>query len=134
MKPKASEYAVILFALATIFACGCAIGYLYGKSAAAGSSGGTSAQPGEAHSGKWEARTLEKLSQALRLTPDQRALVEKEITVASEEIAETKKEALRDYHLNLLALHDRILPHLNTEQRELMEKDRRSLMKLIGSE
>jgi hypothetical protein len=134
MKPKASEYAVILLALATIFACGCAIGYLFGKSATQESIGGVSAQTGDARPGDWESRTLEKLSRALALTPEQRALVKKEITTASGEIAETKKGALRDYHRNLLALHDRILPHLDGEQRELMEKDRRSLMKLIGSE
>lgn len=134
MKPKASEYAVILFALATIFACGCAIGYLLGKSAVAESPGGTSAQPGETHSGNWQARTLDKLSQALALTPEQRTLVEKEINAASGEIAETKDEAMRDYHRHLLGLHDRILPHLNKEQGKLMEKDRRSLMRLIGSQ
>lgn len=134
MKPKASEYAVILFALATIFACGCAIGYLYGKSEVVKSPGGNFAQPGDAHSGNWEARTLEKLSQALALTPEQRALVEKEITAASGDIAETKEEAMRDYHRDLLGLHDRILPHLNAEQGKLMEKDRRSLLRLIGAE
>lgn len=134
MKPKASEYAVILLALATIFACGCAIGYLFGKSASQESIGGVSAQTGEARPGDWESRTLEKLSRALALTPEQRTLVNKEITTASEEIAKTKKEALLDYHRNLLALHDRILPHLNRKQAELMEKDRRSLVELIGSE
>ncbi|MGJ8643894.1 MAG: hypothetical protein ACSHX9_10835 [Luteolibacter sp.] len=134
MKPKLSEYLTILIALATIFACGCAIGYVLGKST--GKTSGTEPKnpPVAGISSEWQVSTLEKLDRSLALTPSQRGLVEAEISKVSGEISATKKQALHDYYQHLLDLHDRIQPHLDAAQRKRMDEDRKSLERLIDSQ
>jgi hypothetical protein len=131
MKPKLSEYVTILLALATIFACGCAIGYVLGKSSGKTSGAEPKTPPTAGLSSDWPISTLEKLDRSLALTPGQRQLVEEEISKVSGDISATKKQALRDYHQHLLDLHDRIQPHLDAAQRKRMAEDRKSLERLI---
>lgn len=134
MKPKLSEYFTILMALATIFACGCAIGYVLGKSSEKNVGTEPKNPPVSGLSNDWQIRTLEKLDRSLALTPSQRGLVELEISKVSREISATKKQALHDYYQHLLDLHDRIQPHLDATQGKQMDKDRKSLELLIESQ
>lgn len=134
MKPKFSEYLVILLSLAAIFACGCGIGFLYGKNHTKGGIGAVPPQtPGSAPQSSWEQRTLENLNTSLDLSQSQQADIAKEIGRTSSEIAATKTKALDDYYAHLLTLHERILPHLSPSQKEHMTEDREKLKRLIDS-
>ncbi len=134
MKPKLSEYLVILFSLAAIFACGCGIGFLYCENHSAGNTGTIpSLTPDSAIQLSWEQRTLENLNKSLDLSKDQQDSIAREIEKTSSEISETKKQALDDYYAHLLTLHERILPQLSPSQKERMTEDTDKLKKLIDS-
>lgn len=134
MKPKFTEYLVILFALAAIFACGCGIGFLYGKMHPVIKAGPFhSPTPDKEPQPSWEQRTMDNLNTTLDLGKSQRESIANEIGRTSSEIAETKKKALDDYYAHLLTLHERIVPHLSHSQKERMIKDRDKLQKLIDS-
>lgn len=134
MKPKFSEYLVILLSLAAIFVCGCGIGFFYAKNQAVlGIDPITLPRPDPGIQQTWEQRTLENLNSSLGLSENQLRAVAGEIETTSLEVAATRKQALGDYYTHLLTLHERILPHLTPPQKERMIEDREKLKKLIDS-
>lgn len=136
MKPKLRDYLTILMALVAIFLSGYGLGHLIGEKKGRKLAPSTipliqnpddSIQP-------WEERTLDRLQQTLSLNAEQEAAAQKEIALVSKEINESRNETLRKYFLSLLALHDRIHPHLTPEQQKILKKDRENLQQSITSQ
>tara|TARA_B100000497_G_scaffold90256_1_gene100676 strand:+ start:200 stop:604 length:405 start_codon:yes stop_codon:yes gene_type:complete len=133
MKPKLRDYLTILMALVAIFLSGYGLGHLIGEKKGRKLAPSTipltqnsadSTQP-------WEERTLDRLQQTLSLNAEQEAAVEKEIAFISQQINKSRNETLRKYFLSLLDLHDRIRPHLTSEQQKILKKDRENLQRSL---
>lgn len=134
MKPTLREYLSILVALLAILACGIGVGYLLGERAGRREAMAASPDPHEPPAtGSWQERTLDRLTEQLALSRDQRTLVAAEIRRTSADVTASRDHALEEYYRHLLSLHDRILPHLNPEQRAEIEADRKKLQQTIES-
>ncbi len=133
MKPKLRDYLTILMALVAIFLSGYGLGHLIGEKKGRNLAPSTIPiiQNPNDNSGPWEKRTLDRLQQTLALNAEQEVAVENEITLVSREINKSRNETLHRYFLSLLDLHDRILPHLNPDQQEILKKDRENLQRSI---
>ncbi|MGJ8695846.1 MAG: hypothetical protein ACSHYF_05970 [Verrucomicrobiaceae bacterium] len=134
MKPSLRDYLTILMALLAIFLCGYGVGYLLGEKK------GRDLSPPLALAGNsdedaatWEGRTVDRLNNFLALTDSQREKVESEVKTTSREIQISRDQAVEDYYLHLLDLHDRLLPHLDEQQQAKIKKDRKSLQRAINS-
>ena len=134
MKPSASDYLSISAALMAILLCGFGIGFLVGERITLNRAA-SSIVPDYAQS-EWVAETVERLSRELKLDETQTLAVRQEVDAAAREIADARSVAIRDYHRALLALHLRLLRHLDPEQRQAVEESYRllklSLDKLEG--
>lgn len=119
MKPSNSDYLSITAALAAILLCGVGIGFLVGERITLHRVG-SSIVPEHAQS-EWTAETVDRLTRELKLTDAQIVAVEKEVDAAGREIAAARSIAMRDYHRALLALHLRLLSHLDPSQRKAVE-------------
>ena len=134
MKPTPREYLTIFIALMAILACGIGVGYLIGKRDGKREARANMPDPGETlPKGAWQKRTLDRLTEQLELTDDQQMLVGTEIQRTSGDIKASRSQALEDYYRHLLALHERILPHLEPGQRAKIEEDKKKLQQTIDS-
>lgn len=125
MKPSTSDYLSITAALVAILLCGFGVGFLVGERITLNRAASSSA-PDHAHP-QWAADTLERLTRELKLTDDQAIAVEREVDAAAREISAARGVAIRDYHRALLALHLRMLPHLDPTQRRAVEESQKML-------
>ncbi len=130
MKPTPRDYLTIAAALLAIMLCGSGIGFLVGEHTTQQRLGSQAADDPQARR-DWESSTLERLTTELGLTADQQAAIRGEIRTASAEVAAARSRALRDYQHSLLALHDRLLPHLTDSQRRRVEADRKQLQEML---
>lgn len=132
MKPSLRIYLSIFLALATIFACGCGVGYLLGKK-----NGNAEPTPfvlkstSDQESSDWQERTLERLTTTLGLTPEQQQKVSNEVRATSLEIQTSRDQTLKDYYHHLLELHTNLIPHLNETQQKKIKQDQESLKRAI---
>ena len=133
MKPKFRDYLTILMALVAIFLSGYGLGHLIGEKKGRKLAPSTIPliQNSEDTTQPWEERTLDRLQQTLSLNAEQEAAVEKEIAFISRQINKSRNETLRKYFLSLLDLHDRIRPHLTSEQQKILKKDRENLQRSL---
>ncbi|HBE95945.1 MAG TPA: hypothetical protein DDW68_02085 [Verrucomicrobiales bacterium] len=133
MKPKFRDYLTILMALVAIFLSGYGLGHLIGEKKGRKLAPSTIPliQNSEDSTQPWEERTLDRLQQTLSLNAEQEAAVEKEIAFISRQINKSRNETLRKYFLSLLDLHDRIRPHLTSEQQKILKKDRENLQRSL---
>jgi hypothetical protein len=126
MKPKPRDYFTIGAALLAILLCGYGIGFLVGEHATqqrlVDSKGS-----GAGEQQDWESITLERLSDELVLTVNQKPLVLEEIRTTAGEISEAREKALGDYRQSLVDLHKRLLPHLTEAQRKRVEESLRQM-------
>ena len=125
MKPSPRDYFAITVALLAVLLCGYGIGFLVGEHTThlrlAHSSGSTQAQP------DWSNATVERLTHELSLNPEQQSAVAKEVRLTATTIATTRHLAIRQYRTALIDLHQRLLPHLDANQRKLVEESRKQL-------
>ena len=133
MKPKLRDYLTILMALVAIFLSGYGLGHLIGEKKGRKLAPSTIPliQNSEESTRPWEKRTLDRLQQTLSLNAEQEAAVEKEIAFISQQINKSRNETLQKYFLSLLALHDRIRPHLTSEQQKILKKERENLQRSL---
>lgn len=133
MKPKLRDYLTILMALVAIFLSGYGLGHLIGEKKGRKLAPSTIPliQNSEDSTRPWEKRTLDRLQQTLSLNAEQEAAVEKEIAFISKQINKSRNETLRKYFLSLLDLHDRIRPHLTSEQQKILKKDQENLRRSL---
>jgi hypothetical protein len=75
---------------------------------------------------------MESLGSRLELSDQQREKILGEIQATSLEITSNKKTAIEDYYRVILALHDRLIPHLEPDQQEKIKKDRNKLQRTIN--
>ena len=125
MKPSPRNYLAIIVALLAILLCGYGIGFLVGERTTrlrlAPASGSPQAHP------DWPAATVERLTRELSLTPAQQAAIENEVRLTATTIATTRHQAIRQYRIALIDLHQRLLPHLDANQRKQVEESRKQL-------
>ena len=133
MKPKLRDYLTILMALVAIFLSGYGLGHLIGEKKGRKLAPSTIPliQNSEDSTRPWEKRTLDRLQQTLSLNAEQEAAVEKEIAFISKQINKSRNETLRKHFLILLDLHDRIHPHLTSEQQKILKKDQEKLRRSL---
>lgn len=132
MKPKRSDYLIILASLVAIFVSGAAVGYVLGKKQASRPVPTSHRDPGGAETAaNWEARTLERLQAELSLDDTQSKQVSEEIRKTFLEIRGSKDKVLEEYYRHLLDLHDRILPHLDETQKARLLRDRNQLERVM---
>ena len=132
MKPKLRDYLTIIFALLVIFICGCGVGFLIGENEGRQETETPTAIGSEHDSDTWEKQTMESLESRLELSDQQREKILGEIQATSLEITSNKKTAIEDYYRVILALHDRLIPHLEPDQQEKIKKDRNKLQRTIN--
>ena len=131
MKPTLRDYLTIIFALLVIFICGCGVGFLIGEKEGRQETETPTAIGSEHDSDTWEKQTMESLGSRLELSDQQREKILGEIQATSLEITSNKKTAIEDYYRVILALHDRLIPHLEPAQQEKIKKDRNKLQRRI---
>ncbi|MCF7733069.1 MAG: hypothetical protein K9N23_15375 [Akkermansiaceae bacterium] len=131
MKPSTTDYLSITAALVAILLCGYGIGFLIGERTTRQR---LLPQPGTVQSQPdWSATTVERLTRELKLTPDQQTAVAREIDLTSGTIAAARQQAIREYQLALIDLHQRLLPHLDRAQRKKIEKSCAKLKLLLDN-
>lgn len=132
MKPSPRNYLAITVALLAILLCGYGIGFLVGERITrlrlAAASGSSQAHP------DWLSTTVERLTRELSLTPAQQAAVEKEVRLTTAAIDTTRHQAIRQYRAALIDLHQRLLPHLDANQRKQVEESRKQLQKTLDKD
>jgi hypothetical protein len=125
MKPSPRDYLAIAAALLAVLLCGYGIGFLVGERTTrlrlAPAAGSTHTQP------DWSAATVERLTRQLALTSAQQAAVANEVRLTATTIATTRHQAIRQYRSALIELHQRLLPHLDADQRQQVEESRKQL-------
>lgn len=126
MKPSKSDYLSITAALVAILLCGYGIGFLVGERTTRNRLD-SGVQAGE----NWSAATVERLKRDLDLTDAQAEAVEREVLAAETEIGMARRDAIRSYHISLLKLHERLLPHLDPKQRKMIEDSSKILKKSL---
>ncbi len=131
MKPKLRDYLTILFALLVIFLCGSGVGFLIGEKKGRLESTAPTVIRSIHDNNAWENQTMERLASLLDLSDQQREKVLEEVKATSLEIAESREKTVADHYRAILALHDRLLPHLQPDQQKKIKKDRKSLQHAI---
>lgn len=132
MKPTLRDYLTISMALLAIFLCGYGVGFLLGeKNGREKSEGYTLANTSDQDAADWEKRTFDRLSGFLELSEEQKESVQREVEMTSSNIQQSREKTVEDYFLQVLNLHDRILPYLEPDQQEKIKKDRKSLQRAI---
>ena len=129
MKPSTTDYLSITAALVAILLCGYGIGFLVGERTTLNRVGnGTIVNQAP---DDWSASTVERLRSELKLNETQAKLVEREVATTAKEIAAARGEAIRNYRLALLRLHERLIPQLDQNQREIIQKSAETLKKSL---
>jgi hypothetical protein len=125
MKASPRDCLAITAALLAILLCGYGIGFLVGERTTrlrlAPATGSNQTHP------EWAQATVERLTRELALTPDQRAAVAKEVRQTATAIGTARHQAIRQYRSALVDLHQRLLPHLDANQRKLVEDSHKQL-------
>jgi hypothetical protein len=116
---------LILLALIAILGAGFGMGRLAGRPPV------TSATPPSVTFDELETKTLLALRDTLDLTPEQEALLLPEVQANTEAVLATRERAVHDFHLQMLQLHDRLAPHLNPRQQEILQENRDKLQDSI---
>ena len=131
MKPTLRDYLTILFALLAIFSCGIGVGFLIGeKKGHREAEKPRMIKSGHDHEA-WESQTMERLETLLKLDVSQHDEVLSEVKTTSAEIGKGREDTLANHYRAILALHDRLFPHLNPDQQRKIQKDRESLQRAI---
>ena len=125
MNARTKDILLIAVALLAILGCGFGLGKQFTPQRPINPGPPSVAMEG------FEQVTLSNMSAALDLTEEQQDAVRSAIAGTREEIHETRKRALFEYHLQMLRLHDKIAPTLTEEQRAVLEKNRRLLQDTI---
>ena len=131
MKPSTTDYLSITAALVAILLCGYGIGFLVGERttrARLAPPTVVQTQP------DWSATTAARLTRELQLTPAQQVAVEREIQATATVIAAARHHAIREYRVALIDLHQRLLPHLDPDQRKQIETSCRQLKSSLDQE
>lgn len=132
MKPSLSIYLSIFLALATIFGCGCGVGFLLGKKDQRSQTPPfVLSDTSREDASNWNHRTLERLIRFLELTDEQKAMAAKEIKTSSDAIQKDRAHTVESYYHHLLELHTRLIPQLNDTQQKKLQKDQKSLQLAI---
>lgn len=122
MKPTFKDYLSIALALLAIFLCGYGLGFLFGERKGLRHAPPPPSRPAPTSSiANWEKTTLATLEKRIELTPAQRAMVQAEIATSAARVRSAREEALAIYQAELAALHQRLRPHLTTEQWEQLQ-------------
>ncbi|MEI6178366.1 MAG: hypothetical protein WCS43_15850 [Verrucomicrobiota bacterium] len=125
MKPSPRDYFAITAAFLAVLLCGYGIGFLAGERTThqrlAHTDGSSQTQPA------WSAATVERLTRQLTLTAAQQTAVANEVRLTATTITTTRHQAMRQYRSALIELHQRLLPHLDANQRKLVEASRKQL-------
>lgn len=120
MKPSTTDYLSITAALVAILLCGYGIGFLVGERTTRlrlmPPGGNLQTEP------DWSVATSARLTRELQLTPTQQTAVKREIQTSAAAIATARHQAIRQYRIALIDLHQRLLPHLDPKQRRQVEK------------
>jgi|GEM_PF-1105282 len=116
---------LILLALLAILGCGFGMGRLAGRPPT------DSPPPPSVTFDELETKTLLSLRDTLDLTPEQETLLLPEIQANTEAILATRERAILDFHLQMLVLHDRLAPHLNPRQQDILHENRAKLQDSI---
>ena len=125
MIARTKDGLLILLALVAILGCGFGMGRLVGNAPT------VSSDPPSVTIDELEVRTLLSLRETLDLTPAQEAALLPEIHSASEAVMATREQAVRDFHLHMLQLHDQVAPLLNPRQQEILRENRQKLQDSI---
>jgi hypothetical protein len=132
MKPSPRDYLMITAALLAVLLCGYGIGFLIGERATrlrlAPAADPTHAQP------DWSSATVERLTRQLSLTAAQQSSVENEVRQTAASIATTRHQAIRQYRIALIDLHQRLLSHLDGSQRKQVEESRKQLQRSLDED
>lgn len=125
MKASPRDYLAITAALLAILLCGYGIGFLVGERTTRlrlAPTPGSNQAPAD-----WSAATTARLTRELALTPDQQAAVATEVRQTAAAIGTARHQAVRQYRSALIDLHQRLLPHLDANQRKMVEDSRKQL-------
>ena len=132
MKPSPRDYFAITAALLAVLLCGYGIGFLVGEHTTrlrlAPADGSSQTQP------DWSNATVVRLTRELSLTPNQQSAVAKEVRLTATTIATTRHQAIRQYRVALIDLHQRLLPYLNANQRKQVEASRKQLQTSLNED
>ena len=79
----------------------------------------------------WVDTTLERLTAALDLRPDQVNSIRTDIVNAEYDVENTRERALLEYHLLLLKIHQDIAPKLDPAQQKKLEESAKTLQLTI---
>lgn len=126
MTTRQKDLFIIVIALLAILGCGYGLGSAFAPRPAA-------TLPPEVSLTAFEETTLSNLGAALRLTPEQEDAILSDLHETSDRIHRVRHEALLNYHLEILALHDRIAPRLAPEQLAILRRNRALLKDTIES-
>lgn len=133
MKPKLRDYLTIGMALLSILLCGYGVGFLVGDKK--GRQNATiitlPASTGKEQKGLWVERTLAKFDRELQLTPDQQKFAAAEIAKTYDDIRKSRQSALRQYSSHIVDLHTRLLPNLDEDQKETVEKQQNRIQETL---
>ena len=132
MKPSRRDYLAIIAALLAILLCGYGVGFLVGERTTrmrlAQAPGSPPAQP------DWSTATVERLTRELTLSPAQQAAVKTEVSLTAVSIATTRHQAIRQYRRALIDLHQRLLPHLDANQRKRVDASSKQLQQSLDKD
>ncbi len=131
MKTPSRDYLTIAAALIAILLCGYGIGFIVGERTTQKRLAPPDRPPGQ--QSDWKAITLDRLTDELDLTGEQRARAEREIRATAKTIAKTRSHAVTEYQEALLDLHQRLMPHLTDSQRRRVEESQQRLKKMLDS-
>lgn len=118
MKPTIRDYATILLALLTVFACGLWAGHITGRKAI---------QPKPEVTAHWEEETLSLLKRSLELEPREQELVEHEIQRAAAGIRLQREETILNYHQRISDLYGRLIEQMDESNAAKLREEKRSL-------
>ena len=104
-----------------ILLCGYGVGFLVGERTTRMRLAQAPAQP------DWSTATVERLTRELTLSSAQHAAIKAEVDLAAASIAATRHQAIRRYRSALIDLHQRLLPHLDANQRKRVDASCRQL-------
>ena len=125
MNASTKDAVLIIAALVVILGAGFGMGRLAGPSTS------SSSAPPSVTVDELEVKTLLSLRETLDLTPQQEAALLPEVQATSKAVMDTRERAVRDFHQHMLDLHDRLAPHLNPRQQEILKENRSKLQDSI---
>jgi hypothetical protein len=119
-------YVSIFLAFAILFACGVAVGRRAAPPPAA-------APAASLDDGRWEDAAFVALQRELELTDGQHPRVRAELADTAARLRSVRDSAVAESHRALIDLSDRLAPHLEPEQRNILDRDRLRLQRILIS-